>query len=179
LSSLFESIKIPKERIAVLIGKKGATKSNIEKLAKVKIEIDSKTGEVIIEPKGKDQLNYLSAINIVKAIARGFSPKNALLLLDSETYLEIIELKEFGKTKKTLITKKGRVIGREGKIREQIQEATDTKISVLGKTIAIIGRLEGISAAKKAVEMLLQGARHATIFKFLNENSWKGEQFEL
>lgn len=175
--SLIETIKIPKERIAVLIGKNGAVKKELEKLTEMKIEIDSKTGEVFIEP-AKSNANFLSAAGIVKAIARGFSPKNALLLLDEEFYLEIIDVGEFGKTKKRQFSRKGRVIGAEGKIRTRIETETDTKISVFGKTISIIGKVEDAARAKKAVEMLLMGARHAKIFEYLKESS-AGEKFEL
>lgn len=179
LPSLSENLKIPKERIAVLIGKKGSVKKRIEELASVKIEIDSKTGSVSVQPKGKQQENFLSAINIVKAIARGFSPENALLLLDEENFLTIIDLKEFGKTEKSRLSKKGRVIGTEGKVRERIEEETETKISVFGKTISIIGRIESMERARKAIEMLLSGARHETIFKFLRESSFEKTKFEL
>ncbi|MBN1941553.1 MAG: RNA-processing protein, partial [Candidatus Diapherotrites archaeon] len=134
--------------------------------------------EVFFTPKEKAS-DFLSAMNMVKAIGRGFSPENAMLLLDNETFLSIIDLQEFGKTKKKLFTRKGRVIGEKGRIRERIEEATDTKISVYGKTISIIGRVQGIEAAKTAVEMLLEGARHDTVFKFLRDITMEKTKFEL
>ena len=47
-------LKISKERIAILIGKKGETKRRLETLTKSKINIDSKEGDVII--RGEDSL---------------------------------------------------------------------------------------------------------------------------
>jgi len=39
-------IRIPEDRIGVLIGKSGKTKSKIEETCSVKLDIDSKNGEV-------------------------------------------------------------------------------------------------------------------------------------
>ena len=64
---------------------------------------------------------------------------------------------------------KGRVIGREGKSRQIIEELSETNISVYGKTIGIIGSTESASIARQAVESLLKGATHASVFKFLEK----------
>lgn len=176
---MLDNIKIPKERVAVVIGKNGSTKKKIEELTGMKLGIESATGNVFFEQKGKKQADFLSAINIVKAIGRGFSPENAFLLLDEENFLRIVDLTEFGKTKKRLFSRRGRVIGTEGKIRKRIEDETETKISIFGKTISIIGKIENTEIAEKAVEMILQGARHSTVFKFIGENSLAEKKFEL
>ena len=44
---------------------------------------------------------------------------------------------------------------------------TLTHISVYGKTIGIIGQLEHIPNARKAIEALLAGRKHGTVYKFL------------
>ena len=43
-------LKIPKDRIAVLIGKNGEVKREIEELTESRIEIDSKEGDVVFDP---------------------------------------------------------------------------------------------------------------------------------
>ena len=78
-----ESIKVPKERIAALIGKEGKTRREIEKLTKTRIGIESKTGIVTVEGEKKG-LDFYNALNIIKAIARGFAPIKAFLLTDPE-----------------------------------------------------------------------------------------------
>lgn len=79
-----EYVKIPKDRIAVLIGKKGQTKKEIEKRTKTKITIDSETGEVWITStkETEDPLAVWKARDIVLAIGRGFSPERAFRLLN-------------------------------------------------------------------------------------------------
>ena len=45
-------IRIPSDRIAVLIGKSGSIKSKIENLCYVSLNIDGDTGEVVIKSTG-------------------------------------------------------------------------------------------------------------------------------
>tara|TARA_Y100000310_G_scaffold100817_1_gene98707 strand:+ start:36 stop:407 length:372 start_codon:yes stop_codon:yes gene_type:complete len=107
---------------------------------------------------------------IVKAIARGFNPKVALLLLKQDYAFELIDMKEIaGKSKNTLQRIKGRVIGKGGRSREEIERFTDCNISVYGKTVGIIGEVAQVSLARQAVAMLLQGSMHKTVWKFLEK----------
>ncbi|MCX8158218.1 MAG: KH domain-containing protein [Candidatus Diapherotrites archaeon] len=162
-----ESFRIPKDRVAVLIGHNGETKRKIEELTGIKLNIDSETGEVEIT-SNKDALLFWKSAEVVKAISRGFNPEKALTLLDEDYVLEIIELEEIiGKSKNAINAKKGRIIGEKGKVRERIEQETNTFISVYGKTVGIIGRYEDVQKAKKAIEMLLEGAMHKTVFRYL------------
>ena len=167
-------LKIPKERIAVLIGKKGEIKKRVEEETKTKINIDSKEGDVSV--KGKDALGLLNAREVIKAIARGFNPDFALLLLKSDYILEIIDISEYtGKDKKSMTRAKGRVIGQEGKGRKTIETLTGCYICVYGKTVSIIGNPENATNAKRAVENLLRGAKHSNVYRWLEERSKKKE----
>jgi ribosomal RNA assembly protein len=172
-----EPIKVPKERIAALIGRAGKTKKQIEKLTGTRLHIESATGSVIAEGDGPGLYNALS---IVKAIARGFAPEKALLLSSSDYYLDLIDISEIvGKSRKEIEVKKGRVIGKSGAARQGIENATGCFISVFGKTVAIIGQPENVEKARKAVEMLLKGARHATVKNFLKREELAKKRFEL
>jgi len=179
-SELFESIRIPKERIGALIGKSGKEKKRLEGLSGVKLEIDSESGEVEVQGHGANAENFYSAVNVVKAIGRGFSPENAMLLIGRDYLLDIIKVSDIvGGSEKALATKRGRVIGRGGKARETIERETNSKISVMGKTIAIIARPDDIEAVRRAVEMLLQGANHSMIYKFLQRRRLEGKKFSI
>ncbi|MDD5182448.1 MAG: KH domain-containing protein [Candidatus Nanoarchaeia archaeon] len=158
-----QMVKIPKERIAVLIGTKGATKRDIEEKTNTKLKVSAE-GDVDIF--GESYETWVTR-QVIKAIGRGFSPKNALLLLEDEYAFEIIELKDFASNEHAMTRLKSRVIGTEGKSREVIEELTMCHISVYGKTVSIIGKTEYLFVAKKAIEMLLTGAQHATVFKML------------
>jgi len=160
-------LRIPKERIPVLIGTSGETKKQLEELLRVIIDVDSEEGDVQII--GSDGLAVFTAREVVKAISRGFNPEFALLLTKQDYSLELIEIKEFAKNKKQLIRKRGRVIGEKGRGRRTIENLTDTHISVYGKTVGIIGRVEDVIAAKRAVEALLGEATHASVYKMLEK----------
>ncbi|NOZ81209.1 MAG: RNA-processing protein [DPANN group archaeon] len=158
-------VRVPKDRVAVLIGKKGEVKRELEQQARIRITVDSKEGEVTIS--GKDALRLYSAKEIIKAIARGFNPDIALLLLRQDYLFELIDLTDFVSTKNHLLRIKGRLIGTEGKSRRIIEELTDTNISVYGKTVSIIGNIEKVPIARRSIEMIISGSPHAKVYQFL------------
>ncbi len=159
-----ESIRIPEERIPVLIGKKGSTKKMIEDKTSTKLLI-SKSGEITV--KGEDEGVYFAS-EIIKAVGRGFNPEVAVLLLKPGFSLEIIDLHEFYNTKNSIIRIKGRVIGEKGRIRALIESSTDSHLSIYGDTISIIAPYYTMPYAKEAVLKLVKGARHSTIERFLS-----------
>lgn len=159
-------IKIPKERISVLIGKDGSAKRQIESKTKTILKIDSKEGNVNIT--GEDSLDVYNTTNIITAIGRGFNPRIALLLLGENFVLEIVYIRDFsGKSKLKQIRIKSRVIGKKGKARSLIEEITGTHISIYGKTVSIIGEVEKAFVARRAIEMLLSGSKHSSVYGWL------------
>lgn len=171
-------IKIPKERIPVIIGKEGITKDHLETKTETSIDVDSQDGFVTLE--GKDSLKLYTARRIVHAIARGFNPEIALKLLNIDTELEILNLQDMvGKSKKLIIKLRGRLIGTEGKSRKFIEDATECNISVYGKTVAIIGSVTKIHVARHAIELLIQGQQHSTVFKWLDRQQRTLKEMEF
>jgi len=158
-------LRIPKDRVAVLIGKKGSTKKLIEQKTKTKLKI-SASGDIVL--KGEDNLALFVTQNIIKAIGRGFNPDIALTLLDENNLFEIIQIKEFtGKSQKKFTRVKARLIGTKGKAKKIMGQITNTEISIYGKTVSIIGPVENVGLAKRAIEKLLQGAPHGHVYKFI------------
>lgn len=161
-------IRIPKSRIAVLIGVKGQTKRIIEKRTKTKLIIDSKEGN--IEIQSLDPLAIFQTEQILKAIGRGFNPEIALLLLDEENCFELIDITSFtGKSKTKLARIKSRLIGTKGKCRRLIEALCNVYISIYGKTIGVIGRVENVHLARIAIQDLLAGAPHGPVYKTLEK----------
>ncbi|MHA1301405.1 MAG: KH domain-containing protein [Candidatus Helarchaeota archaeon] len=177
-------IKIPKNRVAVLIGPNGETKSFIEEKTKTRLEIDSKEGEVKIcsTPETTDPLSLWHAKDIVLAIGRGFSPNNACSLINEEIMLDIIDLTNIcGKSKNKLLRIKGRIIGEKGKTRRMIEDLTEAKISVSGHTVGIIGEQISLDVARKAIMMLIKGSQHSSVYKYLGRkrNQIKKSKFSI
>src|SRR5512141_2727612 len=162
-------IKIPEERIGVLVGPGGSMKHLIEEKTKTTLEIDSETGTVSIA-SAEDPLQGLRVMDLVKAIGRGFSPERALAILDDEMLmLDVLDISKMASTKSAMERIKGRIIGKDGRSREIMERLSGTKVSVYGKTVAVLGYPEQIRVARTAIEMLLDGAPHGNVYGFLEK----------
>jgi ribosomal RNA assembly protein len=165
-------LKVPRERVGVLIGPEGKTKKHIEEKLTVELQIDSDEGNVIITmaEKADDPSMLFKAKDLITAIGRGFSPEHAFRLVrDEEAVLDMIDLRSvFGKSEADIKRVQGRIIGMDGKTRRIIEELTDTNVSVYGHTVGIIGTLEQVQIAREAVEMLVKGSMHGTVYRFLH-----------
>jgi ribosomal RNA assembly protein len=163
-----QEIKITANRIAVIIGKGGKTKKEIEMKTHTGLTIDGEEGTVRIE--GEDPLAVLRCAEIIQAVNRGFSPERAYKLLeDEDIMLDIIDLSGVCATTRQMERFRGRIIGKGGRSRAQIENMTGTYLSVQGKTIAIIGLPERVKLARSAVDMLLEGLPHEAVFAFLDK----------
>ena len=162
-------IRIPTDRIGVLIGKSGNTKKLIEKKCLVNLDIDSEGGEVMITSKElTDDIEPFKAVEIVSAIGRGFSPENAMRLLRGDNSLHIIDLREFaGKSTDQIERVKGRIIGEGGKARLNIENLTNASITVYGRTVAIIGEPNQLRLAVDAISSLSHGSMHGPVYNKL------------
>ena len=159
-------IRIPEERISVLIGVKGVTKRQLEKMSDTKLTIED--NEVTLEG---DSINEWKMKDVVQAIGRGFNPEKAMQLLSDEYTFHLIELDDAANSQKSLNRIRGRIIGENARTRKYIERATNTLLSIYGKTVSIIGGFDDVELARQAIQMLLAGSRHTTVYKFLEKQS--------
>ncbi|MEW6063299.1 MAG: KH domain-containing protein [Nanoarchaeota archaeon] len=164
-----EEIKIPNDRIAVLIGKKGTTKKFLENRLGARIKVSSSTGEISLQ--SDDSLNLFIARQVISAIARGFNPDVAITLLDEQNSFEIINIKDFSKG--DIAVARSRVIGTEGRARKYLEQLTDTHIVVYGKTVGIIGPTKNVFIVRRAIENLLRGSKHGNVYAMLEREMKK------
>lgn len=162
-------VKIPKERVGALIGHGGETKRYLEERSGLKVSIDTEEGEVSFdETATEDPLIPLKIMDIVKAIGRGFAPQKAFRLLEDDEYLELMEIDDYvGKSRNQIARVRARVIGAGGKTRRIIEDLVGVHISVYGDTVGIIGNSVQMPVARTAVDMLLRGSEHATVYRYL------------
>ncbi|MHA1916952.1 MAG: KH domain-containing protein [Candidatus Ranarchaeia archaeon] len=163
-------VNVPIDRVAVIIGKGGITKKEIESNTKTHLEIDSHAGAIVLETTKdtEDPLSIYRAKAVCEAIGKGFSPHRAFRLFNQEEMLKIIDLRDLvGKTQTNIKRIKGRIIGESGKARSMIEELTGTRISIYENTIAILGTLGQMRIAEEAIDMLIGGAFHKSVYKFL------------
>lgn len=165
-------VRIPMNRVAVLIGPNGTTRKQIEKKTEIPLSINSQTGEIIIDDhEAKDPFMIFKVENIVKAIGRGFSPENALKLLDDDFDFFIFDIHDYVKKTPAHVHRvKARIIGTNGKTKKVLEDITGSKISIYGHTIAIICHLIDMDIVKKAIDKLLKGSKHATVYRFVEKS---------
>ncbi len=176
-----QHVKVPDDRIGVLIGAGGETMREIEERAEVRLDIDSESGNVRVEKVG-DPITGLKGPDIVKAIGRGFAPEDALRLLEDDMMMfDLVDIDAASRNKTDLKRNKGRLIGEDGRTRQLMQELTGASVTIYGTTLGIIGGPQQVEAVREAAEMILEGAPHGSVYSFLerkrNELKHKGMEY--
>ena len=166
-----KEVRIPEDRVGVLIGEGGETKRKFEDLTDTELIVEDNLAKVEGEV-----LDEMKAQEIVKAIGRGFSPERAFQLLEERKMLHLIDIGRYADTKNSEERLKGRVIGRDGEARRHIEKETETEISIYGSTIGLIGKGVNIEVAQEAITMLLKGSSHSTAYNYLEKNQMKIER---
>jgi ribosomal RNA assembly protein len=180
VSRLF--IKVPGERIGVLIGKKGVVVERIKQECRVKVEIESETGNVTVGYDSRSLLegNPFKALEIISAIARGFSPERAFKLLHEDVVFQLLDMRDYvGNSQSSMGRLKGRIIGERGKSRRTIEELSGADVSVYGHTVGFIGIFEAIKVAVEAIILLSKGSSHKSVYAMLQNYRRKLKQEKM
>ncbi|TMQ00267.1 MAG: RNA-binding protein [Thaumarchaeota archaeon] len=168
--SFEQSVRVPLERVGVVIGKGGSTRKSFEEELGVVLSVDSKSGSVVVKCDSIEKGDPMKAVRVVEAIGRGFSPQRAHRLLGEEVAFEVIDLRDFaGKSVNALGRIRGRIIGVNGKSRRVIEELTGCYLSVYGRSVAMIGEPTEMRLAMEAVKMLASGSPHRTVYNMLQK----------
>jgi ribosomal RNA assembly protein len=172
--SFQHTVKIPRDRVGALIGRKGKVKQDIEKRCGVHIQIDSESGEAVVSSADTaDQMEVFKAIEVISAIARGFSPVRAYRLFeggDDPPIFQQIDLRSYaGKSPNHIERIRGRIIGEAGKARRTIEELSGASVSVYGHTVGLIGSYRETQIASDAISMLSKGSLHKSVYKMLQD----------
>lgn len=164
--------RVPKDRIAVLIGKSGKTRKMIEKACEGDLSIDSKSGDVSISWSAEaDPIRRMKVPDVITAIGRGFSPDRAVQLLEDNVFLRMYDIREWvGRQPNQTRRMRSRLIGTNGRIRTLIEEISRCEIAVYGSTVAVLGDNDGLSLAAPAIEGILGGSEHGTVLFGLEQD---------
>lgn len=175
-------IKVPGERIGVLIGRKGAVIGKIKQECRVNVDVESESGNVIVRYDSSSLIegNPFKALEIISAIARGFSPERAFKLLDEDVVFQLLDIKDYvGKSQSSMNRLKGRIIGERGKSRRTIEELSGADVSVYGHTVGFIGIFEAIKVAVEAIVLLSKGSSHRSVYAMLQNYRRKLKQEKM
>jgi len=161
---------VPPESFEKVKGGLGQVMGELRRRLGVRLTLDESNSRVLIEAEGEgDAANVLRARDIVRAIAIGFSPQDALQLLDEDYVLVVVDVTQVVGDKESHLRRVlGRVIGENGRARRTLEEITGTKIVVNDRgLVGIIGDYERSQIARHGVELLVQGRMHATVYRRL------------
>jgi ribosomal RNA assembly protein len=184
MSGLDTFVKIPKDRVGILIGEEGKVKQYIEERLNVKIEVDSEGSVTItLTEKASDPSMLLKAKDVVTAIGRGFSSDATYRLIRNEDEIfDLIDLRQiFGRSESDIKRVKSRMIGADGKTRKLIEELTEANMVVYGHTVGFIGSFTQVDAARHAAQMIIEGCQHQTVYRYLQRKrtELKKEKLQL
>lgn len=158
-------VTVPDERISVV--KKLIPR--LEEISNTEIIFDEKTKSIQVVPKNNNAYDAMKVVSVIRAIGLGFEPDDAMKLMSDDYTFEEINLKEVANSLDDLKRIKGRIIGEKGKTKRIIQEYTGVKIIVTEHSVGILGRIEQVDIAKRAIEMLIKGKEHSTVYKYLDK----------
>src|SRR3990170_7987466 len=102
--SFRQTIRVSSDRLGALVGKQGKVKKWIEVQCNTTLEINSDTGEVaVVGGEDLETSDPIKAVQLVTAVARGFSPERAGRLMKEDTVLDIMDLRQYaGKSRNSL-----------------------------------------------------------------------------
>ncbi len=170
-SKFEQEVLVSRERFSLLAKK--SIQRQIETAGNIKLEL--KPQERIVRIVADDALTLWLGQQVIEAVGRGFSHTVAQKLFKPDNAYVLISLRDFGgRSRNQLQRLRSRVIGQQGRAKKTIQKYTNTDISIYGKTVAIIGSIGGVELARRAVEMLLRGAKHTTVYRFLSDQLSRG-----
>ena len=159
-------------RIAVLIGKGGQTRKMLEEASGAKLDIDSRTGEVMaVWEEEPDPVVRMKLHDVILAIGRGLAPSRAVQLIRDDIFLRMYDIREWvGRQPNQTRRMRSRLIGRNGRIRSLIEEISNCEMAIHGSTVLMIGDQDGITLAAPAIEGILSGSEHSTVLHGLEQD---------
>ena len=148
------------EKIARII----KNKKRLEKELNIKISNNGKEVSLSGEP-----VDEYVAEKVLEALNLGFPLEIALLIKEEDYTFEVLNIRDFTK-KKDFSRIRARIIGKEGKTLRTLNNLTNCNFEVLDKEIGIVGDAENIEAARQSVISLIQGAKQANVYSYLEKH---------
>ena len=152
--------KLISEKIARIL----KNKRTLEKELNIKITNAGK--EVSITG---DSIDEYVAEKVLEALNLGFPLMVALEIKSEEFTFEVINIKDYTK-KKDFPRIKARIIGKGGKTLRTLNNLTGCSFEILGHEVGIIGDAENIEAARQGIISLIQGAKQANVYAYLEKH---------
>jgi len=139
-----------------------------EKMTNTQVIINDKdfTASII---STNDKSDNLKMRDYILCISYGLSEEESKKILEQDSILYIIDLKDILNDREDLRRVMGRIIGEDGKVKQKISEATDVTIHITDSKILLLGNYEDVEYARQAIQKIVDGSPHSVVFKFLDK----------
>ncbi|AEB95541.1 MAG: KH domain-containing protein [Metallosphaera sp.] len=158
-------VSVPDEKLELV----KSLLSDLSRSGGIEILYDERSKNFIVDPKNQNPYQALKTVSVINALGLGVPVSDAFKLIGEEYILDVIDLKQLSHDKAVMSRIKGRIIGEGGKTKRIIQEYTGVTIVVSDHHVALIGTYEQIPIAKKALELILKGKEHSTVYRYLDK----------
>lgn len=155
------SVEIPQEKIGLLKKEWFKIYTPLIELFKLQIRMNLKTKHLDLRTTQltNDPAMLDKAALFIKAILIGFTPQDALLSLENDAYLFSFDITEVKFLRGDHLNRAiGRIIGKNGKVKNTIEHVSKTKIRIIENRVHILGGKSNLDVAKDAVCRLIMGA---------------------
>lgn len=143
------------------------SKRKLERILNVKIIING--NEVSVEGNPEDEF---IGEKVIEAINFGFLPPRALLIKKEDFLFLTLNVKDFTK-RKDLGTIRARIIGKGGKTLKTLNNLTKCFFEMKNNEVGIIGAPENIENGQTSVVSIIQGAKQANVYSYLEKHQIK------
>ncbi|ELA42916.1 uncharacterized protein VICG_00231 [Vittaforma corneae ATCC 50505] len=167
----YRSIPVPESRVRVLKQEWMKIYTPIVQLGKLQIRFNPKTKHVEIRtcPSTADLCYLERSMTYIQAVLDGFKPEDAVAIMKfKDVFTESFHIQDIRKLKSSHLSRAiGRIIGRDGRIKESIENFSRCKFILRDERVSLLGCEENIKIAKDAIGRLVQGSEPASIFNRL------------
>lgn len=173
----YRSIQIPESKIKTLKQEWLKIYTPIVQIGKLQIRFNPRTKHIELRTCSlTTDLCYLErSMTYIQAILEGFKPEDAISIMKyKDIFTESFNIQDIRKLKSSHLSRAiGRIIGRDGRIKESIENFSRCKFILRDEKITLIGCEENIKIAKDAIGRLVQGSEPTSIFNRLRVISAK------
>lgn len=157
-------VRVPDDRLEVL--EKDDTIERIEEQTDSSVNIDKDAKTVSID--NVDSVDKMDTEEAIKAISVGFDITESMQLFYNELYqLEIINLKNATRNKSEMKRQKSRIIGKDGRTREIIEDLADVNLSIYNNKVGIVGDNQDVLKSRDVILDLIDGRPHSSVYNEL------------
>lgn len=178
--SHYRSVPVPANKVRLLKQNWLKICTPVVQLGKLHIRFNQRTNHVEFKSHaGTTDLSYLErSMTYTQAVLDGFKPEDAVVIMKyRDAFTETFHIQDIRKLKGGHLTRAiGRVIGRDGRIKDSIEKFSLTKFILNDEKVSLLGTDESIRIAKDAIGRLVQGAEPTSIFNRLRVISAKQKE---